>query len=168
MDNKTYRETVALYWCNFCLLPQEPQPTCLLFHSLWACVTVWLQGKAALQTHSFRDAEPPSEISTNATKQHGFSTKKLRSDIDISLTITDPCLPTTAWQCSAVCYSRSSQFGSKNMQDNLCSSFACAWLFGSFSNWALITWCWWWWLQKRAKDFTTLYTQWPLTRTWKM
>ena len=75
-----------------------------------------LQGQAALQTHSFRDAEPQRVIPPNAKNHHGVSPKRPGPGIIIHLTNADSCLPSIAWQCSAVCYSKSSQLGPRNVR----------------------------------------------------
>ena len=75
---------------------------------------LWLQGEAASQTHSFRDAEPQPVIPPNANKNHGKFPKKLRPGISTSMSTTDLCLPNTAWQWSVVCYYRISQLGPRN------------------------------------------------------
>ena len=76
---------------------------------------LWLQGKVALQTHRFRDATPQQLHPRNQKKNYRIFLKQLRPGINNSLTATDPFLPTTAWQCTVVCYSRSSQLGPGNM-----------------------------------------------------
>ena len=71
---------------------------------------LWIQGKAALQTHSFRDAEPHQVIPQNAKKNYGTFPMQLTPDISTSLSTTDLCLPSTTWQRSVVCYYRICQF----------------------------------------------------------
>ena len=51
---------------------------------------LWLQEEAALQMHSFRDAEPQPVIPQDPKKNHGMPLKQLRPGIHISLTTTDP------------------------------------------------------------------------------
>ena len=53
----------------------------------------WLQEEAALQTHSFRDADPQPVISPNEKKNHGMSPKLLTPGINISLTWLPPLTP---------------------------------------------------------------------------
>ena len=38
-----------------------------------------------------------------------------RPHINISLTTTEPCIPSTVWQCNVVCCSRSSELGPTNV-----------------------------------------------------
>ena len=76
---------------------------------------IWLQGEAALQTHSFRDADPQPVVLQNAKKFHGMSPKHFRPGLNTSLITTNPCLYSTAWQCSVVFYSRNSQLGLRNV-----------------------------------------------------
>ena len=57
---------------------------------------LWLQGEAALQVHSFRDSDPQPVIPPNEKKNHGMSVIQLRPGMNISLTASDPCLPSTA------------------------------------------------------------------------
>ena len=57
----------------------------------------------------FRDADPQPVIPPNEKKNHGMSPKLLTPGIHISLTTTDPCLPSTTWKCSYVYHFRSSQ-----------------------------------------------------------
>ena len=45
---------------------------------------LWLQGKAAFQMHSFRDAEPQPVIPPNAKKRHPISLKELRPGLNVS------------------------------------------------------------------------------------
>ena len=79
------------------------------------------KGNLALQTHSFKDAEPQTGIPQNVEKSHGISTKQLRPGIDISLTINDPGLPSTQWQSCVVCYPKCSQLGLRNVTRKPCS-----------------------------------------------
>ena len=72
------------------------------------------KGKAALQTESFRDAEPQPGIRPKTKKNHGVPPVQLRSGINICLTTTDPCLPIIAWKCNDVYYSWSSQLVPSN------------------------------------------------------
>ena len=65
---------------------------------------LWLQGEAALQTHSFRNADPQPVIPPNGKKNHGMFPKLLRPGINISLTTTDPCLVYLALHDNAVIY----------------------------------------------------------------
>ena len=51
---------------------------------------LWLQGEAALQLHSFRDAQPHHVIPPNEKKYLGMYTKQHRPGMNISLTTTDP------------------------------------------------------------------------------
>ena len=53
----------------------------------------WLQGEAALQTHSFRDADPQPVIPPNEKKNHGMSPQLLTPGINISLTTSAPLTP---------------------------------------------------------------------------
>ena len=69
---------------------------------------LWVQGEAVLQTLSSRDAKPQPVIAPYAKKNYEMSPRQLRTGINISLTPKDPFVPSTAWQCSDVCYSKSS------------------------------------------------------------
>ena len=55
---------------------------------------LWLQGEA------FRDAEQQLVIPPNAKKNLDIVPNQLRPGLYISLTTTDRCLPSTAWQYS--------------------------------------------------------------------
>ena len=57
---------------------------------------VWLQREAGLQVQSFRDTDPQPVILPNEKKNHGISASQLRPGMNISLTSTEPCLPSTA------------------------------------------------------------------------
>ena len=74
-----------------------------------------LQGKAALQTQSFRDAEPKLDIPPKTKKNHEVPPVKLRPGIDICLTTTDPCLPIISWKCNEAYCSWSSQLVPSNL-----------------------------------------------------
>ena len=54
---------------------------------------LWLQGYAASQAHSFRDAEPHPVITPNAKNNHEIFTKQLKTGINISLSTIDLRLP---------------------------------------------------------------------------
>ena len=58
-----------------------------------------LQGEAALQTPSFRDAEPHLVIPPKTKKNHGVPPMQIRPEKHICLTTTNPCLPIIAWKC---------------------------------------------------------------------
>ena len=53
---------------------------------------LWLQWKAALQTHNFRDADPQHVIPSNAKNNHGMSLKHHGPGMQIRLTTTDSCV----------------------------------------------------------------------------
>ena len=102
-------------------------------HCEWMlCALLWFWGKdlaprgssitRALETQNHNQKSP------NAKKNHGMYPKQLTPGIHISLTPTDPCLPSTALQCSDVYYFWSSQ---------RVSLVAFAWLCGSAWNRAL-------------------------------
>ena len=84
-----------------------------LYCSLWVWEGLWLQGEAASQTHSFRDAEPHQVIPPNAMKNHGIFLKHLRPDLSASLSTTHPCLLSTVWQWRVICYYRICQLRPK-------------------------------------------------------
>ena len=66
---------------------------------------LWLQGEPALQTQSFRDAEPQLIIPPKRNTNHGVLPVQLRPGIHISLTTTDPCVPIISWKCNdAYCF----------------------------------------------------------------
>ena len=65
---------------------------------------LFLQGEAALQKHSFREAEPQPVFRQNAKKNYEMTPMQLRPDTNKSLTSTDLCLPGNAWQCSDAYY----------------------------------------------------------------
>ena len=67
---------------------------------------IWLQGEAASEAHSIRDAEPHPVIPANEKNNSEIFPKKLRPCNNINLSTTDLCLPSTAWQWSVVCYYR--------------------------------------------------------------
>ena len=75
---------------------------------------LWLEGEAALQTQSFRDAEPQIVIPPKTKKNHGVPPVQLRPGIHICLTTTDPCLPIIAWKCNDAYCSWSSQLVPSN------------------------------------------------------
>ena len=62
---------------------------------------LWLQGGAALQTQSFRDAKPQLVIPQKTNENHRVPPVQLRPGISICLTTTDPCVPIIAWKCNA-------------------------------------------------------------------
>ena len=59
---------------------------------------LWLQGLAASQVHSFRDAEPHPVIQQNVKKNYAIIQMQLRPGISTSLSTTDLCLLSAAWQ----------------------------------------------------------------------
>jgi hypothetical protein len=59
---------------------------------------IWLQGEAASEAHSFRDAEPHPVIPAKAKNNYEIFPKKLRPCNNTNLSTTDFCLPSTAWQ----------------------------------------------------------------------
>ena len=59
---------------------------------------LWLQREAALQTISFRDAEPQPVFPPNAKKNPGISLKQLGPGMNINLTTTNPFLPKQLFQ----------------------------------------------------------------------
>ena len=59
---------------------------------------LWLQGEAALQTQSFRDAEPQLVIPPKTKDNHGMPPVQLRPGRNICMTTTDPCPPIIAWK----------------------------------------------------------------------
>ena len=75
---------------------------------------IWLQGEAASEAHSFRDAEPHPVIPANAKNKYEIFPKKLRPCNNTNLSPTDFCLPSTAWQWSVVCYCRFCLFRPEN------------------------------------------------------
>ena len=76
---------------------------------------LWLQREAALETQSFRDAEPQLVINPPKKKNHEIPFVQLRPGINICLTITDPFLPTIAWTCNDAYCSWSSQLVPSNL-----------------------------------------------------
>ena len=72
---------------------------------------LWLQGEVASQTHSFRDAEPHPVIPQNVKKKYGIFLIQPRPGISTSLSTTNLCLPSAAWQWSVVGYYRICQLG---------------------------------------------------------
>ena len=59
---------------------------------------IWLQGEAASEAHSFRDAEPHPVIPENAKNNHEIFPKKLEPCNNTNLSTTDFCLPSNAQQ----------------------------------------------------------------------
>ena len=61
---------------------------------------LWLQGEAASQKQSCRDAEPQLVIQPKKKENHEMPPMQLRPGIHICLTSTDPFLPIIAWTCN--------------------------------------------------------------------
>ena len=74
------------------------------------------KGFGSIKKHCFRAGEPQPVIQLIDKKNLGVSLKQIRPGINISLPITNLCLPSTACQTSVVCYSRSSQLGPINVK----------------------------------------------------
>ena len=89
----------------------------------------WLQDEAALQTHSFIDADPQPVTPPNEKKSHGMSPKLLTPCIIISITTTDPCI----LHGNAVMFITSEAVSVyiEIKQDYLSILFACNYLCGS-------------------------------------
>ena len=129
--------------------------TCILLY-LCTCYCesgegLWLQAEAAIQTHSFGDADPQPVITPKAKKIHRMSPKQLIPSIHISLTTTDPCLPSTA---VLSLFSRSSQLGPRNVKGSLLFIHLClaVWVCLKLASGNMVL------LQIGAKDFTVLCT----------
>ena len=109
---------------------------------------LWLQGKAASQTHSFRDAEPRPVIPQNAKKNYGIFPLQLRPSISTSMS-SRHCLPLTSVLLAlhdkeVLSVTAEAVNLELEMGWNIpCYVFNFAWLCGSASKWALKTWCWW-------------------------
>jgi hypothetical protein len=104
---------------------------------------IWLQGEAASEAHSFRDAEPHPVIPANAKNNHEIFPKKLRPCNNTNLSTTDFCQPSSASEWSVVWYYRICLIGPKNETEYSLLFTASAWLCGSASKWAMKTGCWW-------------------------
>ena len=123
---------------------------------------LWLQGEAAFEAHSFREAEPQPGIPHNDKKKHELSPKQPDQARNISMTTNDPCLLSTVKQGSDVCHFRSSQLGPRiRTRLSLYFFFLCLalWLCVkmNFGNRVLVV-----LLQIGAKDLT-VYDTWHVT-----
>ena len=88
--------------------------------------TLWVWGRAlALRESSITNTQlkrrrpTPGDPTKLNKRKKWISPKQLRPDITISLTTTDPCLPSLGWQWSNVCYSISSHLVRRNLTYNL-------------------------------------------------
>ena len=72
---------------------------------------LWLQGEAAFETHSYRDAEPQSVIPLNEEKILKCLPSSHTKPKNIILTTIYMYIPSTVYQGRVVCYSKISQLG---------------------------------------------------------